>query len=115
MKRFTVEQITTFTDDVRRAEAKIARWEEAVEELRPEHDQRPRWDADHDWPDSRLRTIDAELAELTEPARRTTTREASLVRPAPGRKQPAWLDRVAEIAGPPLPGSDTGHGIDLGL
>jgi hypothetical protein len=89
VKRSTVEQISTFTDDVRTAEAKIARWEEAVEELRPELDQRQRWDADHDWPDSRLRTVDAELTELTEPAHRTTTREASLVRPAHGRNQ-SW-------------------------
>ncbi|MEW6473974.1 MAG: AAA family ATPase [Actinomycetota bacterium] len=115
VKRSTVEQIKAFTDDFRTAEAKIARWEEAVEALRPELAQRPRWDADHDWPDSRLRTIDAELAEVAEPAARTTARDASLVRPPPRRNQPAWLDRVAEMAPPPLPGPDAGPGIDLGL
>jgi hypothetical protein len=33
------------------------------------------------------------------------------LRRAPGRDRPAWLDRVGEVAPPPLPG----HGIDLGL
>ena len=114
-KASTLDQIDTFTNDVQRAEAKIARCERSLEELRSELDQRPRWDAAHNWPDSRLRTVDAELTELTEPPCRTTSRDASLVRPTPGQDRPAWLDRVAEITQPPHPGPDLGHGIDLGL
>ena len=114
-KATTFDQIETFTGDVRRAEGGIVECERAVEELRPERDQRQRWDADHGWPDSRLRTVEAELAELEQPAHRTLSRDASLLRRGPDRDQPAWLDRLAEIARPPLPGPDVGHGIDLGL
>ena len=115
VKRSTLEQIRTFTDDIRRAEAKIGRCKEAVEDIRPELDQRPQWDADHDWPDSRLRSVDAELAELAQPARPTAARDASLVRPAPGPDRRPWLDRMAEVPLPPRPTHDLGHGIDLGL
>lgn len=78
--------------------------------------QRPQWDADHDWPDSRLRRVEAELAELREPTHHIdrVERDAYLLRRAPGREHP-WLDRVAEVAQPPLPGPDLGAGIDLGL
>jgi hypothetical protein len=108
VKRSTLEQISTSSDDVRTAEAKIVRCEQAVEELRPELDERRRWDAGHDWPDSRLRTVEAELAELGQPAHRTSSRDASLLRRAPDRGRPAWLDRLAETPQPPLPGPDLG-------
>ena len=115
-KASTLDDIDRFTDDVRRAEAKIASCEDRVEELRPELDQRLPWDAEHDWPESRLRTVDAEVAELGQPAHHIedVSRDASLLRRAPGRDCP-WLDRVAEIAQPPTPGPDLSHGIDLGL
>jgi len=43
------------------------------------------------------------------------TRDASLWRRAPGAGRAAWLERVAEVARPSLPGRDLGAGIDLGL
>lgn len=55
-----MDQIDRFPDDIRNAEASIAGCEQAVEELRPELDQRLRWDVDHNFP--RLRRVDAELA-----------------------------------------------------
>jgi conjugative relaxase-like TrwC/TraI family protein len=109
-KGSTLDRIETFTNDVRKAEAKIACHEEAIEDLRPKLKARERWDAEHDWPDSRLRAIDAELTDLSRPARQTLSSETHLWRRAPGRGRPAWLDRVAEPAPPPLPG----HGLDLG-
>ncbi|MGH3119267.1 MAG: hypothetical protein ACRDQ2_19565 [Gaiellales bacterium] len=113
-KASTLDRIDTFTDDVRKAEAKITRCERVVEGLRPELDRRHQWDADHDWPDSRLRTVDAELAELGQPAQ-PLTRDVSLMRRTSETDRPAWLDRVAEVTRPPLPGHDLGAGIDLGL
>jgi hypothetical protein len=113
-KASTLAQIDTFTDDVQEAEAKIARWERAVDELRPELNSRQEWDADHGWPDSRLRSVDAELAEIGRPGdHRIGRRDALPLRRAPDN--PAWLDRMAEVAPPPLPGRDASHGIDLGL
>ena len=64
-KASTADQIDRFTNDIRNAEAKIASCEQTLEELRPELGQRLQWDVDHNFPDSRLRTIDAELAEST--------------------------------------------------
>jgi conjugative relaxase-like TrwC/TraI family protein len=113
-KASTLDKIDTFTADVRAAEAKITRCEQTVEELRPEVDQRRQWDADHGWPDARLRAVDAELAEIG-PAAHPNTRDASLLRRAPGGDHPAWLYRVPELPRPPLPGQDLGAGIDLGL
>jgi hypothetical protein len=113
-KASTLDQIDTFTDDVRKAEAKIAHCESVVERLRPELEGRSRWDADHDWPDSRLRIVDAELAELGQSVQPSLARDACLLRRAPGQERPAWLDRVAEVAPPPLPGHDIGPGLDLG-
>ncbi|MGH9039150.1 MAG: AAA family ATPase, partial [Acidimicrobiia bacterium] len=117
-KASTLDRIDTFTADVRNAEAKISRCEQVLEGLRPELDQRHQWDADHHWPDSRLRTVDAELAELGQPAQPTQplTQDASLVRRIPGGDRPVWLDRVAEVTRPPpLPGHDLEAGIDHGL
>jgi hypothetical protein len=111
----TLDRIDTFTDDVRTAEAKIADCERTVEELRPERDRRLQRDVDHKFPDSRLRTIDDELADLGQLSHRGLSREASLLQRAPGVDQPAWLDRLAEVSRPPLPGRDLGAGIDLGL
>jgi hypothetical protein len=113
-KASTTDQIDTFTDDVRKAEAKIARAERAVEELRPEVDQRRQWDADNHWPDSRLRAVDAELDNLTRSADPSLARDASLLTRVPGVDRPAWLDQLADVAPPLLPGHDVGHGMDLG-
>ncbi len=113
-KASAVDQIDRFTDDIGKAEAKIAHWERALEELRPELDHRRQWDRDHDWPDSRLRAVESELAELSRPAQQSLSRDASLFRRAPADGRPPWLDRVAEVARPPLPGHDLGAGIDLG-
>jgi hypothetical protein len=114
-KTSALDDIDRFTNDVRRAEAKVAHCERRIEEVGPEIDQRPPWDADHNWPDSRLRTVETELAELRRPAHHIegVTRESHLLRRAPGREQP-WLDRVAEVAPAPLPGHDLGAGLDLG-
>jgi conjugative relaxase-like TrwC/TraI family protein len=114
-KASTVDQIDRFTDDVRKAETKIAGCEEALEELRPELDRRLQWDVDHLFPDSRLRTIDTELADLGQSPHQDQSREGSLLRRAPGEDRPAWLDRLAEVSQPPLPGRDPAAGIDLGL
>jgi hypothetical protein len=109
----TVDQVARFTSDVRKAEAKIASCEETLEELRPELGRRLQWDVEHKFPDSRLRTIDAELADLDASADRRLPSEGALLRRAPGADQPAWLTHLAEINPPSLPGPDTG--IDLGL
>jgi hypothetical protein len=115
-KTSVLDQIDRFTDDVRKAEAKIVRCERSLEELRPELDQRPQWDAEHDWPDSRLRSVDAELAELDRSGHHIegTARDGYLSGRKLGREH-AWLDRLAEVAAPPPAGPDLGQGIDLGL
>jgi hypothetical protein len=70
------------------------------------------WDAEHGWPDERLRAVDAEWASLTGrdhdvgPDRRTHLLERRL------EPEHQWLDRIAEVARPPLPGPDLG--IDIG-
>jgi hypothetical protein len=63
-KASTVNQIDRFTNDILKAEAKIAGCEQKLEQLRPELDRRLQWDIDHNFPDSRLRTIDPELTEF---------------------------------------------------
>jgi hypothetical protein len=113
-KTSVLDQIDRFTDDVRKAETTIAGCQRDLDKLRPQVDQREEWDADHGWPDSRLRTVDAELAELGRGGRRIegTARDSYPM----GRKlarEHAWLDRVAEVAAPPHHGPDLG--IDLGL
>lgn len=114
-KAVTEDEVNRFTDDVGKAEAKITSCEQVIEELRPELDRNLEWDVDHRFPDSRLRRIDAELAELGHSPHQGLSREASLLRRTPGVDQPAWLDRLAESSRPPLPGPDLGAGIDLGL
>ncbi len=113
-KTSVLDQIDRFTDDVRKAETNIAGCQRDLDELRPQVDQRQEWDADHGWPDSRLRTVDAELAELGRGGRRI---EGTARDPYPtGRKlgrEHAWLDRVADVTAPPRPGPDLG--IDIGL
>ncbi|MCA1832879.1 MAG: relaxase domain-containing protein [Actinobacteria bacterium] len=111
-KASTLDQIDRFTGDVRKAEAKIDGCERVIEELRPEADQRLKWDVEHRFPDSRLRTVEAELADLGLSPELSQSREASLPRAAPDT--PPWLDRLAEVARPPLPGPDMGAGIDIG-
>ena len=112
-KATTVDQIDRFTNDIRKAEAKIASCEQNLEELQPELRRRLQWDVEHKFPDSRLRTIDAELAEVGNAAHPRLPSDGALLRRAPGADQPAWPDHLAEMSRPPLPGRDTG--IDLGL
>src|SRR5581483_9534589 len=107
----TVDHIGRFTTDVRQAEAKIASCERAVDELRTELHRPLQWDIDHRFPDSRLRTVDAELAELSPSPQPRLSWEDSLLTRAPELNQAPWLD----VARPPLPGHDHGAGIDLGL
>jgi hypothetical protein len=113
-KTSVLDEIGRFTDDIQRAETKIAGCQREVDELRSEVDQRQEWDAEHGWPDSRLRSVDTELAELGHSGLHIggTTRDRGSSGHSLGR-EPAWLDRLAEVARPPLPGPD--HGIDLGL
>jgi len=110
-KASTVDHIGRFTTDVRQAEAKIASCERAVDELRTELHRPLQWDIDHRFPDSRLRTVDAELAELSPSPQPRLSWEDSLLTRAPELNQAPWLD----VARPPLPGHDHGAGIDLGL
>jgi hypothetical protein len=112
-KASTGDQIDRFTTDIRKAEAKIASCEQTLEGLQPELGRRLQWDIEHKFPDSRLSTIDAELAEIGNAAHPRLPSDGALLRRAPGADQPAWLDRLAEISPPALPGRDTG--IDLGL
>lgn len=111
-KTSVLDQIDRFTDDVRKAETNIDGCQRDLDELRPQVD-RQEWDADHGWPDSRLRTVDAELAELGRDGRRIegTARDTYPTGRKLGREHP-WLDRAAEVAAPPHPGPDLG--IDLG-
>jgi conjugative relaxase-like TrwC/TraI family protein len=111
-KAATIDQIDRFTGDIRKADAKIAGCEETLEELRPELGQRLQWDVEHKFPDSRLRDIDAELADIRNAADDHRPSEGTLLRRAPGVDQPAWLQHRGEFSPPPLPGPDTG--IDLG-
>jgi hypothetical protein len=93
----------------------MAGCEQIVEELRPELDRRLQWDVDHKFPDSCLRTVDAQLADLGQTPDPGLSREASLLRRVAGVDQPGWIDRLADGARPSLPGHDMGAGIDLGL
>jgi conjugative relaxase-like TrwC/TraI family protein len=106
------DDIDRFTGQVNSAESKVQRCREDLEELHAERSRRIEWDADHGWPDERLRTVDGELHALTPPARdlapdRPTHLSHRTLDPAH-----QWLDRVAEVARPPLPGPDLG--IDIG-
>jgi conjugative relaxase-like TrwC/TraI family protein len=112
-KATTVDQIDRFTNDIRKAETKIAGCEQTLEELQPELGRRLQWDVEHKFPDARLRAIDAELAEIGNSADHRLPSDGARLRRAPGPYQPAGLDRLAEISRPPLPGRDLG--IDLGL
>jgi conjugative relaxase-like TrwC/TraI family protein len=111
-KASALDDIDRFTNDVHRAEAKIDVCREELERLRTDRDRRLEWDAEHGWPDERLRAVDAEWASLTGrdhdvgPDRRTHLLERRL------EPEHQWLDRIAEVARPPLPGPDLG--IDIG-
>jgi hypothetical protein len=70
---------------------------------------------ENDWPSVHLHSVEAELAELGQPTCERATRDACGIQRAPGGNRPAWLDRSAEVAQPPLPGPDRGAGLDLGL
>lgn len=109
-----MDQVDRFGNDVRNAEVKIAGCERTVEGLRPHIDQRLRWDIDHQFPDSRLRGIDAELADLGHSPDLSLSRDASLFRRAPGTAHPAWFDQLAEVTPPALPGRDMGAGTISG-
>jgi hypothetical protein len=111
-KTCVLDDIDRFTGDVNRAEAKVDRCRNELDQLRDSQDQRVAWDNEHGWPDERLRTVDTELRDLTQP-----TRHLALDRPTHlsqrGLDPPhQWLDRVADVARPPLPGPDLG--IDIG-
>ena len=112
-KASTVDRIDRFTGDVREAEAKVLRRETEIDGLRPEVGRRLQWDVEHKFPDSRLRSIEIEIADLGRSTDLHLSRETSLLRTGPEAGQPGWLDRLADVARPPLPGPD--HGIDLGL
>jgi hypothetical protein len=110
-KASALDAIDRFTGDVHRAEAKIARCQDDLGDLRSRRDDRTEWDVEHGWPDQRLRTVDAELRALTQPARDPQLeRPMHLAQLIPDAGDPL-LDRIAEIVRPPLPGHD--HGIDL--
>jgi hypothetical protein len=115
-KTSVLDQIDRFTNDVQQAETTITSCQRNLDQLRPEVDQRPQWDADHGWPESRLRTVDAELAQLSPsgPHIEGAARDRYLSGPNLGRAD-AWLERVAEVTRSPRPGPDLDHGIDLGL
>jgi conjugative relaxase-like TrwC/TraI family protein len=115
-KSSTLDQIERFTGDVRSAEAKIARCREEITDLRSQRKQRADWDAEQGWPDERLRTADAELAGLSgrEGQHIERSRGTYLLERNQGRGQ-RWTDSVGDIAVPPRPGPEPGHGIDLGL
>jgi hypothetical protein len=114
VKASVVDDIDRFGDDVRQAEAKIARCQQSVEVLLLQLDQRPQWDAEHDWPESRLRTVEAELAEVRKPTHdiERVSRDANISRRASG--QPPMAQ--SGVRGrPAAPGHDLGAGLDLGL
>lgn len=111
-KSSVLDAIDRFTGQVNSAESKVVRCRDELEELRAGRHRRSDWDAEHGWPDERLRTVDVELHALTQPARdlapdRPTHLSQRTLDPAH-----QWLDRVAEVARPPLPGPDLG--IDIG-
>jgi hypothetical protein len=112
-KASTLDRIETFTHQVDQAEDEVVRRGQALEELRPELDQRRHWDQQHGWPADRLRSVEAELTELEGPP--DLWRDAGALRQAPGVGHRPWRDRPADGAGPALPGHDTGAGIDLGF
>jgi hypothetical protein len=58
-----------FTGQINSAESKVQRCREDLEELHAERSRRIDGDAEHGWPDERLRTVDGELHALTPPAR----------------------------------------------
>lgn len=62
------ERIETFTNGVQEAVDKLARCERAIEDLRPELEDRRHWDEEHRWPTDRLRSVEAQLTELSRPA-----------------------------------------------
>jgi hypothetical protein len=57
-KASTIDQIERFTGDVETAKAKIARCGDEIRELSSRREQRADWDAEHGWPDERLRSVD---------------------------------------------------------
>ncbi|HVW31927.1 MAG TPA: AAA family ATPase, partial [Acidimicrobiia bacterium] len=83
-KASTVDQIDRFANDVRKAEARIASCEPTLEKLRTELGHRLEWDVEHKFPDSRLRAVDAELAELDSPTHHRLPSDGALFQRAPG-------------------------------
>jgi conjugative relaxase-like TrwC/TraI family protein len=126
-KATVLERIDRFEHDLRRAEQSVTRCEDTVGERRREFAQEITWEVHHGWRTERLGVIDAELDELRgdqrAPESRLPTRgypDALLRSPStagPGRElqSPDWEQRLAEIAAPPLPTRDSGHGLDIGL
>lgn len=111
-------------------EGTVAHRQEHLDRLRGETAQSRDWNLHHGWRRERLRVIEQELAEqhgyiplldLTPDNQGLLTRDHarhSGLDPRArlrGDETPAWwADRLPEVAMPPLPGRDTGVGIDLG-
>ena len=136
-KTSTLEDIERFQGDVARATRKVERCEQDLDLLHGAVAEGNAWHLEHDWRHGRLAAIEAELTGLGHvdlrtislPERspgweyggfRTSGLGRSLAQPLRDRADVAdvptgWADRLAEIAAPPLPGRDTGLGMDLGL
>ncbi len=131
----TLQDIERFQGDVARAAGKVQGCEQHLDRLLDAVAQGDAWHAEHDWRHRRLSGVEAELADLghvdlrtiflpedAEGGARARSRTSGLSfrlgrAPVGGiaGEMPAWADRLAEIAPPPLPTSDTGLDIGLGL
>jgi hypothetical protein len=122
-------RIERFEGDLARANDKVADCEADLDHVRGEFAEEIAWEIRHGWRSDRLAAIENQLAELRGD-RPTAERGVSLSgRTGSGRldalfdrhadqrrgRDALWADRLPELAAPPLPGRDPGHGIDLGL
>jgi conjugative relaxase-like TrwC/TraI family protein len=134
-KSATLQDIEHFQGDVTRATGKVASCEQRRDQLIDEVAHGVAWHMEEDWRHGRLAAIEAELADLghidltrislpERSAGREFDRSTSGLGSRLGRAHlsradacevPALADRLAEIVAPPLPGRDTGLGMDLGL
>lgn len=113
-----IESIERFQDDVRRAEHRVARCEDNLDGLRDSETHRREWDALHGHHQKRLEVVEAELAEFSPIEPSGSSRAACLTTQAERTSNESltrWAERIAEVAGPRLPGHDSGLGMDLGL
>jgi hypothetical protein len=122
-KATLLERINRFEDDVRHAEGKVTRCEKTLRSSREDFAAEIVWQVQHGWRTERLGVIDAEVAQLRGDDHASENRL-----PDHSRRQglldrqrstqlptPDWDRRLAEIATPPLPSRDSGHGLDIGL